>query len=251
MSASISYAVVEFIGDHWFIQRIEHPYGTDTDEFEVLPTFVNATTTFLHVQKRVGLNDANLEEFGQEVYLNATGSQLTFRLETGADNPTGHTGVAWVIENQQTGGTPMRVYRSTGAETGGAEPLALNVSIGGTISSLDNASIFVNNRVTGTGSSYPRPIISPTITSTTNYELWFSDTTQTKTYRTEVVDWPTASRELIQNYYRFYVDNDDLTPSDPWPVGVSNLGENMSITASDDPLQVNDTIRIRMTVQVT
>lgn len=250
LEAYISYSVVEFVGDHWFVQRVEHPYGTDTDETEVLPTAVSTTSAFLHVQKRIGSNDGQLEELGQEVYFNQAGTELTFRLETGADNPTGHTGVAWVIENQQVGGDVMEVTRSTGTQAGGAEPATVNVNIGTTISALDNASIFMVNRVTGTGSAHPRAMISTRLISDTQYELWISDTGQTRTYRTEVVEWPTASRELTQNYYLFFADNDLLDPTDPWPAGPANLGENTVITANDEPIEPDETVRIRMTIAV-
>lgn len=53
-----------------------------------------------------------------------------------------------------------------------------------------------------------------------------------------------------QNYFRFYVDNNALTPSDPWPSGAVNLGENTEITAADTPLGNADRVRIRMSLQV-
>jgi hypothetical protein len=87
--------------------------------------------------------------------------------------------------------------------------------------------------------------------STSTYELWRSDTGQTQTYRTEVVEWPTATRKLVQSYYRFYVNNDALDPTDPWPAGIVDLGENTAITGSDEPPLTGSVVRVRMSVKVT
>lgn len=54
-----------------------------------------------------------------------------------------------------------------------------------------------------------------------------------------------------QNYFRFYDDNDALLPTDPWPPGAANLGENTSITAADNPVASGEKVRIRMSVQDT
>ena len=65
----------------------------------------------------------------------------------------------------------------------------------------------------------PHAIMGATIASTTHYELWISDTGSSRAYRTEIVEWPTATLAVRQNYYRFYVDNDALDPTDAWPAG--------------------------------
>ncbi len=55
---------------------------------------------------------------------------------------------------------------------------------------------------------------------------------------------------FTQNLYRFYVDNDALTPSDPWPLGTTNLGENTEVTSSDGPLLNGSSTRIRMSFTI-
>jgi hypothetical protein len=84
--------------------------------------------------------------------------------------------------------------------------------------------------------------------STTQYEVWRSDIAANINYRTEVVEWPTAERKLRQNYYRLYVDNNALTPTDPW--GIPDLGENTEMTADDGALALGDQVRIRMSVTI-
>ncbi len=58
------------------------------------------------------------------------------------------------------------------------------------------------------------------------------------------------AQTLSQNAYRFYMNEAALQPTDPWPPGPTNLGENTPITASDQPPGTGGMVRIRMTVQV-
>ena len=202
-AVEISWAAVEFTGSNWVIQRAEHSYTTaGVEETEPINSVNDLSRAFLHTQKRTGTGLQGLDEFGHEVWLSSTGA-VSFTIQSGAGTPANHVSVAWVIENTQTSGTPMVVTRSNGSEAGGAEPRTLNVNIGKTLTDVSVASLFTNNRGSGTGTAYPRTIVSARIVSTTQYELWFSDTGQTQTYRTEVVEWPTAVRTLTQNYYRF------------------------------------------------
>ncbi len=253
--SDLSYAVVEFTGANWAVQRVEHNYTGTTTETESISPVTSLAQTFIHVQKRVGGGDNGLDEYGHEVYLSSIGA-VSFALHPDASTPSAHYSVAWVIENMQTGTGKMTVYRSNGtlgtggSACGGAEPCTENINIGGTLLTVSGASIFMNNYGEGTGTAYPRTVIANTLISTTQYETWRSDTGQPQTFRTEVVEWPVARVSIRQNYYRLYVDNDALDPTDPWPVGVSDLGENMSLTGSDDPLGEGDRIRLRMTLKI-
>jgi len=244
-----SVAAVEFTGANWKIQRSSHTYtaagSTETNSI----TAVNSLSrTFLHVQKRASVNThAN---FSHEVWLSGVG-QISFLLDAAATTPGGQTTVAWVIENTQTSGDVMLVTRSNGLlPTAASFNQTNNISIGVTVANLTNTSIFVNNRSDTATATWPEPILGVRLISTTQYELWRSDTQSNINYRTEVVEWPTATRELEQSYYRLYVDNNALKPTDPWPAGGTNLGENTEMTATDVPLVTGDKIRIRMSVAI-
>ncbi len=246
----VSYAVVEFKGPNWIVQRNQHTYtAAGTTETESISAVSSLSRTFIHTQKRNAAALTGTDEFGHEVWLSSVGF-VSYYLEPGATTPSGQTSVAWIIENIQTSAGEMDVTRSSGNSNGGSEPLTISVPIGKTLSDITNASIFVNTRAAGTGTLYPRPIAGATIASTTHYELWRSDTGASLAYRTEIVEWPTAGLALKQNYYRFYDDNGSLDPSDPWPVGGIDLGENTILTGSDQPLGEGDRIRIRMSLQV-
>jgi hypothetical protein len=247
--AILSYAVVEFTGSNWKVQRAQHTYSAvGTTQTQAITAVNSLNRTFLHVQKRFSVSThAN---FGQEVWLSGIG-QVSFLLSAAATTPAGQTAVAWVIENTQTGGSPMDVTRSSGSfNTTGSAPQTNNVSIGATLEDLSVASIFFNNRSDTALNTWPEPILGVRLISTTQYEVWRSDIAANINYRTEVVEWPTAERKLRQNYYRLYVDNNALTPSDPWPAGGPNLGENTEMTAQDEALALGEQLRIRMSVSV-
>lgn len=243
----VSYAVVEFTGSNWKIQRTEHAYtAVGVTETNAITAVNSLSRAFLHVQKR--FPSSTHANFGHEVWLSGIG-QVSFRLDAAATTPATNVSVAWVIENTQTTGFPMDVTRSNGTfNTTGSAPQTNNVSIGKTLSDLSIASIFLNNRSDTALNTWPEPILGVRLISNTQYEVWRADIGANINYRTEVVEWPTAERKLRQNYYRLYVDNNALKPTDPW--GTPNLGENAEMTADDGALALGDQVRIRMAVAV-
>ncbi|MBP6881048.1 MAG: hypothetical protein KBC35_00255 [Candidatus Pacebacteria bacterium] len=247
--STVSYAVVEFTGSNWKIQRIQHTYtAVGTTETEAMNVVNSLSRAFVHVQKRAP--SSTHANFGQEVWLSGIG-QVSFLLSPDAATPASHVAVAWVVENTQTLGTPMDVTRSNGAYgITGVSPQTNIAPITPAVDDLAVTSIFVNNRATTTNNTWPEPILGIRILSNSTYEIWRSDITASVFFRTEIVEWPTAQRKIEQNYYRLYVDNNALTPTDPWPSGAANLGENAELTADDGPLALGDNIRIRMTLLV-
>ena len=251
-AVTVSWAAVEFTGVNWVVQRLAHTYtAAGSTETETPTSNFGATgRVFLHDQKRVN-GQAGVDEFGHNVWVSAT-NEVSFLLESGASTPGNHVSVAWAIENTQTTGTPMAVTRSNGTITsGGTEPRANTISIGTTLADPSVASISVNLKSAGTGTTYTDPIAAAIITADDEYELWVSETSNSKTYRTEVVAWPTAVQIFNQNYYRWYVHNNAINPVDPWPVGGTDLAENTAIGIGDIPPVPTDVMRIRMTVQMT
>ena len=246
-AVDVSYAVVEYVGENWSVQRVEHDYtSAGTAETEPITAVNSLNKTFVHSQKQMSAY-VNVADLGQTVWLSSIGA-VSFRLNAGA-TAADQTGVAWVVENTQTGTGAMNVQRTNGTTANGAEPLSLSVSILSPLELENNASIFMNTSAAGADFEHPRAIAGARITSTSSYQIWRSDTGSTMTYRTEIVEWPVADLALRQNYYRFYADNNALTPSDPWPVGATDLGENTSITENDEPLGVDTFIRLRTTIR--
>jgi len=250
-AVGVSYAIVEFIGSNWAVQRTpDHAYSAPgVTETEAITALGSLSRAFIHTQKRVGTGLNQHEDFGHEVWLSSIG-QVSFRLDPGANTVGSQVSVAWVIENTQTTGDTMLVTRSNGTSTGGTAPLTINVGIGATLDDLSVSSIFINNRASGALNTYPEPMIAARLISTTTYELWVSNTGGNRVYQTEIVEWPTALRKITQNYYRLYVNNNELDPTDPWPAGGVDLGENTEVTGLDTPIASGGTLRIRMSLQI-
>ncbi len=59
----------------------------------------------------------------------------------------------------------------------------------------------------------------------------------------------TTESILTQNYYRWYVNTNNITPSDPWPQGATDLGENQAISSAY-AVNNGDVLRLRVSVQV-
>ncbi len=247
----ISYAVVEYTGLNWNVQRVEHLYESATSTGVESITAVNSINkTFLHTQKRVG-ELSQQTNFGHRVWISSIGA-VSFELSDNATTTEDHISVAWVIENTQTSSGAMNVYQVSGFIVGGTEPRTTIVDIGGELNSLSNASIFAMTAFDQDSNNYPRVLGGFTILDTENFEIWNSDRTGSVNYyyNAEVLEWPTANLAFRQNYYRFYTDSDTITPTDPWPIGLVDLGENTAITALDEPLAEGERIRIRMSVRV-
>jgi hypothetical protein len=242
--------VVEFTGLNWQIQRAEHTYtSSGVTETESISAVSSLSRTFLHTQKRYSAS-ISMADFGHQVWLSSIGA-VSFLLDANADTSTvDHVSVAWVIENTQTGTGEMSVQRSNGTIGGSGGNLITSVPIVSPLDSLSNSSIFTTGSIDTTSNRLPRMIAAVYITSTSSYELFRSDAGDTFSYRTEIVEWPAADLAVRQNYYRFYVDNNNLTPTDPWPAGVTDLGEISPIGALDTPLGIGDRIRVRMSARV-
>ncbi len=245
---NISYAVVEYTGINWNIQRVEHTYtAAGVIETETITPVTSLDQAFIHSQKRVGAQ-TTVATLGHQVYLSSIGA-VSFELNAAANMGVVHTSVAWVIENLQAGAGAMRVERQNGTTIGGAEPTTLSLVIVNALDAINNSSIFGNSSANGNNNAHPRAIAGLRIVNPLRYELWRSDTGTQLQYRAEIVQWPVADLAIRQNYYRFYTGNNQLTPDDAWPAGLEDLGENTSITEFDDPPGVGEILRLRMTLR--
>ncbi len=188
-AVATSYAIVEFTGTNWKIQRSEHTYtATGAAETETITAVNDLTRAFLHTQKRSGMPD--LADFGHTVYL-STADTITYQLRDTADI-TGQTSVAWVIENTQLGGDPLIVTRGAGTRLhGGDEPDIWDVITGVSYSPAVSL-LSINNDSSGTNTKYPRAILGALLNSATSFQLWRSDTGASQDYRWEHIRLPTA-----------------------------------------------------------
>ncbi len=247
-AVQLSYAVVEFTGANWKVQRSEHTYSAvGVTQTENITTVNSLSRAFVHAQHRAGSGLASHADYGHEVWLSSIGV-ASFRLNGAASTPGGHVSVAWIIENTQVTGKRMIVTRyNNSIAAGGGGLTSTNVNFTTALDDITIASLFITNSTDGTGNTYPEPMISAGIISDTQFNLQVSDDGDNHLYRVEIVEWPTASRKLIQDDFRIYEDNDTLTPT----VARGSLGENAEMTASSDPIAPAESVRIRMSMRVT
>ena len=193
-AVEVSYAVIDFTGVNWSVQRIEHQYqynnGTVETESVNVPDISKA---FIHAQKRNVGDLKGLDEFGQQVWLSAS-NELSFVLRAGATNPADQYAVVWIISNPD-----IHVSRGNGAllKNAGSEPDVENIDIP-LQKRISSASLFINNTCSGPGTFYPRPILGARMISADQMELWRSDNGQRQDYRYEVVQWPLYAESTIE-----------------------------------------------------
>lgn len=59
---------------------------------------------------------------------------------------------------------------------------------------------------------------------------------------------------FTQNDWRIYINNNAINPTDPWPNGSVDLGENAPLDSelrANDPLEPSDVVRLRMSIAIT
>ncbi len=62
--------------------------------------------------------------------------------------------------------------------------------------------------------------------------------------------WDDTAAGMVQNYYRWYADNNAVVVSDPWPAGTTDIGENATITKYDLPPASGETLRLRVSISI-
>ena len=191
---AVSYAVIEFIGSNWNIQRIEHEFESagviETENIQILGDINRA---FIYSQKRAG--DPGLDEFGHNAYISGLNT-ISFQLQSSAA-VNDQVAVAWVIENKQTGDSAMKVLRGSGQKTkGGPEPEAWNIE-----TSLNhhhsNTFVSLNTVSSGTGTAYPRAVLAAKVSGANTIQLWRSDNGQEQTYYWEHIQFPMKADAVL------------------------------------------------------
>lgn len=189
-TGNVSYAVVEFTGTNWSVQRITHNQSAVGAETETIAT-VDVSRAFTHVQQASN-TDNGPRQLGYEVYLSGA-TQITFDVDVQAGT---RRFVAWVVSNSDTGAGAMTVSRYSGTRAhnaGSAEPDIFTHSIAG-VADVDQASIMgecANNGTSTTDDHYAmlgfRLTAADTVTMTRGRHI------NSRDYRFEVVQWPSAS----------------------------------------------------------
>ncbi|MCR4330804.1 MAG: hypothetical protein NUV49_02905, partial [Patescibacteria group bacterium] len=193
---SVSYAVVEFTGSNWAVQRIEHNFiAAGSTETETITDVGALSRAFFHSQFRNG--NGGLDELGAEAWLSAT-NEASFLLQSGATTPSGAYSVAWIVSNSETtANTKMNVQHISGSRA------AADISEGAnneedewtdTITAVGTTAqtsiMGESGRSAGAGTAAPRGAIALYLNSTTGAKLYQSDDGQPQNYRFQIIEWP-------------------------------------------------------------
>ncbi len=229
----VSYAVVEFSGTNWSVERIEHTFTGANPQFEGVTDVSDRTLAFFHHQQRNtgDLNTDGLEQTGAEVELTDS-TTLTYRLDQGTGNwGADMISATWVISNTETDiGHRMIVEHVHPAEraanlAAGSGPGQDSWSVPITTLTYPQSEIALAGMTAqsdGTGNSYPRGQINMEIIDRSNVMLYQSDDGQAQEYTFQVVQFPRVpSQWEITN-----IVGDIIDP------GIINTDETAQITAS-------------------
>jgi len=211
----ISYAVVEFTGSNWKVQRFEYDHvvpGDDDVQADVTldgllgrPNQVtDFSKAFLHTQfisddePGGGIdNSCGLDDCGANAWLSSTDT-LSFHYD-GQPPPAGAlismTTTDWIIENNKGTGTTMKVQHIAGSKSAGLEEDVFAIAIPIPVASLSTTSIWgENSRSTGSLTEYPRGAIALELTALGTVTGYRSDSGDTQTYRFSVVEYPQSEK---------------------------------------------------------
>lgn len=183
----VSYAVVEFVGDNWSVQRVEHEFGISLSEQTSISSVGDTNRAFLHAQFRT--DNGDVDELGGEAWLDSP-ALVAFALEVGAS--TDITSVVWVISNSQTGEGEMVVTHFNGVRADGTtEEDTWTVPADPPVDPSNSSIMGECARTSGADNKVPRGSISLTlIDDGASVELKQSDNGGTRTYRFSIVEWP-------------------------------------------------------------
>ena len=214
-SCDISYAVVEFTGSNWNVQRIEHTFTSTATQTDTISSVGDISRAFFHTQQRNDLGDLydGLCESGSEVELTGP-TTLTYQLPYSTANwGPNMIGVTWIISNTDTTlGEQMIVnhYNPTDQDdtTGTEEENWQPVTVALTYSTTESALSGLSSQSNGCGNAYPRGYLIAILTDSTTVDFYQSDAGQNQAYTFQVVELP-RSEKNCRCSYRFG-SNDNL-----------------------------------------
>lgn len=184
-AATVSYALVEFTGSDWTVNRAAISGRATQNSTESLGfTLSNLTNTMSHIQYGWDLDgNCGLDDQGKQCWLTST-TQAQFISQT--SNQIGNEEwVIWCMENPN-----IDVTRYNGLMSGTGEEEVADVTITA-VTSLDKTMLAgISNDSSGSGTASPRGTINYRLTSTTNLRLTQSDNGVDNNYRIEVVELP-------------------------------------------------------------
>jgi len=194
-ACDVSYAVIEWTGSNWAVQRITHDFTGAAFQTETITSVGEISRAFFHTQQRNAdggcCNDARAA--GSEVEL-INPTTIEYRLPESTAGWSGNMdAVTWVISNAEIDNGEYMVvnhYSDRRLDSGSEEenwqftitPLTYYTN-GTTISGLSGQS-------DQGGTSYPNGYLVARLTDSTTVDFWRAETGQEDSYTFQVTEFP-------------------------------------------------------------
>jgi len=250
-ACDVSYAVVEWTGSNWAVQRSVHtPFSGVTPDPETIISVGEISRAFFHTQQLTdatgSLDDA--DNNGAEVEL-INPTTIEYRLpQSTADWDGSMTAVTWVISNSETdGGERMIVNHYNPPErSGGPEEENWQVSITPLSYTTNGTAITgMSGQSEDNDSDYPNGYLVARLTDSTTVDFWRAETggDSDDEYTFQVTEFPRIFSCLSDNpggnldpseWAINYITDDNLDPE------ILNANECAAITAKlSNPISSN------------
>ena len=245
----VSYAVVEWTGSNWAVQRIQHTFDGTTPDPETITSVGEISRAFFHTQQRNNpggtLDDA--EHLGSEVEL-INPTTIEYRL------PQSTTGwgsdmiaVTWVISNAETdNGERMIVNHYNPSErTGGGQEDNWRITLTPSITYTFNGTAItgMSGQNSETASNAPQGFLVAKLKNSTQVDFWRGEPNDDDEYTFQVTELPRIFSCLSDNpgdnldpteWTINYIIDDNLDPQ------ILNANECAAITAKlSNPISHN------------
>jgi len=196
----LSYAVVEFSGINWSVQRIEHIYTSASIQTETISDVGDIKKTFFHYQQR-NQDSGSSEDVcrvGAEIELLSTDT-LTYRLpQTTSGWDSSMQSTTWIISNSETYSSEKLIVEHLNPPehpTGGAEEQNWQVTI--TPLTYDTSETVITGltaQATSCNETFPRGHISAILTDSSTVDFYQADTGNAIEYTFQVVQLPRSHK---------------------------------------------------------
>ena len=200
---TVSYAVVEFSGSNWNVQRVEHTYNGASTQTQAIPQPVtDITSAFLHNQMRMnaGTSWDGLDDSGAQIELTADDT-ITYTLPQSTSNwgTGGQVGVTWIVENIDTDPetrmivehqNPLERQPGNTSEGVNNEEDQWSITVNAVRDVSETSIAGASSQSNGGGLAFPRGSVSFTLDNDSTVRAFQSDDGQPQEYTFSVVQLP-------------------------------------------------------------